>query len=113
LAAGATAAQTLSLSGPGGQSASLTAADVAALPHVQVQRQSARPDPRPFRRDARRHSGQGRRAAQGGDQGAGLATVVRFTAKDGYRCWTWRRPIRSRRSRSSSSRRRARPARAT
>ena len=84
LAASPTAAQTLSLSGASGQTATLTAADVAALPHVQVTTKA----------HGQTHVYSGvilgdvlaKVGAPRGEaiKGPELATVVRFTAKDGY-----------------------------
>jgi hypothetical protein len=84
LAAGSAAAQTLSLSGEAGQAATVTAAQLAALPHVHVQvMQHGQP-----------HAYDGvllsdLLAKVGAPHGEGikgreLATVVRLSAKDGY-----------------------------
>lgn len=83
-AASVAGAQTLSLSGPAGQTATLTAADIAALPHVQVTTKA----------HGQTHAYSGvvlgdilaKVGAPRGEaiKGPELATVVRFTAKDGY-----------------------------
>jgi hypothetical protein len=83
-AAGPAAAQTLSLSGEEGQTATVTAAQLAALPHIHVQvMQHGQP-----------HAFDGvllsdLLAKVGAPHGEGikgreLATVVRLSAKDGY-----------------------------
>jgi hypothetical protein len=79
------AAQTLSLSGAGGQTAVLSAADLAAMPHVQVTTKA----------HGQTHVYDGVilgdvlakvGAPRGGAiKGPELATVVRFTARDGYK----------------------------
>jgi hypothetical protein len=84
LAAAPAAAQSLSLSGSAGQKATLSAADLAAMPHVQVT----------TRAHGQTHVYSGvilgevlaRVGAPRGEaiKGPELATVVRFTAKDGY-----------------------------
>ena len=84
LAASPTVAQTLSLSGAAGQTATLTAGDLAALPHVQVTTKA----------HGQTHVYSGvilgdvlaKVGAPRGEaiKGPDLATVVRFTAKDGY-----------------------------
>jgi hypothetical protein len=78
------AAQTLSLSGAAGRHATLTTADLAAMPHVQVT----------TRAHGQTHVYDGvmlgdvlaRVGAPRGEaiKGPELATVVRFTARDGY-----------------------------
>ncbi|HXA37652.1 MAG TPA: molybdopterin-dependent oxidoreductase [Phenylobacterium sp.] len=84
LAAGPAAAQTLSLAGETGQTATVTAAQLAALPHIHVQvMQHGQP-----------HAYDGvllsdLLAKVGAPHGEGikgreLATVVRLSAKDGY-----------------------------
>jgi hypothetical protein len=84
LAAVPVAAQTLSLTGAAGQKATLTAADLAAMPHVQVMTKA----------HGQTHVYDGvvlgevlaKIGAPRGEaiKGPELATVVRFTAKDGY-----------------------------
>ncbi len=84
LAAGPAAAQTLNLSGEAGQHASLTAAELAALPHVHIQ----------VMQHGQAHAYDGvllgdllaRVGAPRGEgiKGRELATVVRVSARDGY-----------------------------
>jgi hypothetical protein len=84
LAAMPAAAQTLGLTGAAGQKATLTAADLAAMPHVQVTTKA----------HGQTHAYGGvilgdvlaRVGAPRGEaiKGPELATVARFTASDGY-----------------------------
>jgi hypothetical protein len=84
LAATPVTAQTLSLTGAAGEKATLTAADLAAMPHVQVTTKA----------HGQTHVYDGvvlgevlaKIGAPRGEaiKGPELATVVRFTAKDGY-----------------------------
>jgi hypothetical protein len=84
LTAGSAAAQTLSLSGEGGQRATLTAAQLAAMPHLHVQvTQHGQPHAYDgvLLSDLLAKVG----AAHGeGIKGRELATVVRVSARDGY-----------------------------
>jgi hypothetical protein len=82
--AGPAAAQSLSLTGEAGQTATLTAAELSALPHVHVS----------VKQHGQVHTYDGvllgdilaKVGAPRGEaiRGPELATVVRFTAKDGY-----------------------------
>jgi hypothetical protein len=84
IGAGPATAQTLSLAGEAGQTASLSAADLAALPHVHLS----------VKQHGEVHAYDGvilgdllaKVGAPRGEaiKGPELATVVRFTAKDGY-----------------------------